>query len=256
MKDGPGRKPVIGVSTSFLDFGDYLGVGYHKPVSLAGGVPVILPRVPEALDDLLALCDGIMIAAGHDLDPTYYGQTPGPHLHKTDPGRDRFEVDLVRRASALGLPLLGSCRGIQVINVALGGTLVQDLGLVPAWTAHPSDPSWACWAQVQDAAMHDDPLPEHPRHALHVEHGSLLHQALATTAATVDSFHHQACDTVAPGLRVSARAPDGVVEAIERADPFVLALQCELHEAWRVDRRFLRVFELFVRASARRAALV
>jgi putative glutamine amidotransferase len=243
-------KPVIGVSTSFHDFGDYLGVGYHKPIALAGGVPVILPRLAESTDDLLDLCDGLLLSSGRDIEPWRYGQSPHPRLGPVDPARDEFELALVRVAHQRRLPLLGVCRGMQVINVALGGTLFQDLELVPGAESHPRDPQWNAWRTVERAALAGEELPPHPRHAVELDGDSLLARALGSARLDVDSFHHQACDLIAPALYVSGRAPDGVVEMIEGRDGrFVLGAQCELHEEWRVDERVLRVFEAFVAAA-------
>jgi putative glutamine amidotransferase len=248
-------KPLIGLSVSFHDFGDYQGVGFQRPIALAGGVPLTLPRTAESLDDVLDACDGIALGGGRDIEPARYGQAPHEKLAATEPRRDAFELELVERALDRGLPILGMCRGIQVLNVALGGSLVQDVSLVREWAAHPSDPGWVAWKEVERASLAGDPLvPEHPRHPIEIEPGSLLHEALGVTSIDVDSFHHQALDRVAPGLRVVARAPDGVPEAVElETDGHVLAVQWELQEEWRVDRRFLAVFERFVAAAAARA---
>ncbi|HUF01300.1 MAG TPA: gamma-glutamyl-gamma-aminobutyrate hydrolase family protein [Gaiellaceae bacterium] len=254
-----GAKPLIGLSVSFHDFGDYQGVGFQRPIARAGGIPLTLPRVPDALDDLLDACAGIALGGGRDIDPRSYGQEPGELMSKTEPRRDPFELELVERALERGLPILGMCRGIQILNVALGGTLVQDLALVPEWAEHPSDRGWLAWKEVERASLDDDPaVPPHPRHPISVEPGSRLHAALGVEDIEVDSFHHQALDRVAAELRVVARAPDGVVEAVERdGDPYVLAVQWELQEEWRVDPRFLAVFEDFVQAAAaRRGSLV
>jgi putative glutamine amidotransferase len=251
---GAGRKPLIGVSVSFHDFGDYQGVGFQRPIALAGGLPLILSRVDGSLDDVLDACDGIALAGGRDIDPRRYGQEPHEKLAATEPRRDAFELELVRRALERGLPILGMCRGIQVLNVALGGTLVQDLSLVDKWASHPSDPGWSAWKEVERASLDGEPeVPAHPRHPIAIEPGSALHEALGVEEIEVDSFHHQAIDQVAPGLRVTARAPDGVVEAVELdGSSSVVAVQWELQEEWRVDRRFLRLFERFVAVSAGR----
>lgn len=248
------RRPLIGVSISFHDFGDYGAVGVHRPLALAGGLPMILTRVPQALDDALAELDGLVFAPGRDIEPDRYGQAPDSKLAETDPERDRFEFELVPRALDRGMPILGMCRGIQVLNVALGGTLVQDLSLVPQWAEHPSDPGWTQWKAVERASLNDEPLPSHPRHAIEIESGSILAEALGAQAAEVCSFHHQALDRLGDGVSVVARAPDGVPEAIELHGSGVLATQWELQEEWRIDPRFLRVFERFVGAARAHAA--
>ena len=243
------HKPIIGVSGSFHDFGDYQGVGFHRPIALAGAVPVILTRVDGTLEDLLDLCDGLVLAGGRDVDPSFYNHDPHEKLKKTEPARDVFELDLVRRALDRSMPILGMCRGIQILNVALGGTLVQDLSLIPAWREHPSDPDWIAWREVELASLNEEPVPPHPRHPIAVEPGSRLHHALGVEEIEVDSFHHQAIDRLAPGLHVVAAAPDGVTEAIEMEGAWTVAVQWELQEEWRIDARFLRLFEHFVEAA-------
>jgi len=241
---------LVGISASFHDFGDYGAVGVPRPLARAGLVPVILPRVPAALDATLDALDGVVLAPGRDVDPRCYGQPARPGLAATEPERDRFELDLIPRVLERGLPVLGMCRGIQVLNVALGGTLVQDLSERPEWRAHPSDPGWSAWKRAEHASLLENPPTPHPRHSIAVAPGSILAGALATTEAEVNSFHHQALDAVADGLSVTAVAPDGVVEAVELDGAPVLAVQWELQEEWRIDPRFLGVFRWFAAACA------
>jgi putative glutamine amidotransferase len=245
------RKPVIGLSLGLHDFGDYGGVGFQRPLALAGGIGMQLPRVGGYLDDALDVCDGILLGGGRDIDPRTYGQEPTEHLSHTEPRRDAFELELVERSLERGLPVLGMCRGIQILNVALGGTLVQDLALRPEWAEHPSDRGWKAWKEVEASALESDaPMPPHPRHTIAVEPGSRLHEALGAAEIEVNSFHHQALDRVAQGLDVVARSPDGVVEAVElEGHGYVLAVQWELQEEWRVDRRFLAPFAQLVEAA-------
>jgi putative glutamine amidotransferase len=146
------------------------------------------------------------------------------------------------------------CRGLQILNVALGGTLVQDVSVRPEWAGHPSDRGWKAWKEVERASLAGSPeVPPHPRHPIAVEPGSRLHEALGVEEIEVDSFHHQAVDELAPGLTAVARAPDGVVEAVElEGDGYVLAVQWELQEEWRVDERFLELYRRFVAAASER----
>jgi putative glutamine amidotransferase len=246
------RKPVIGLSVGLLDFGNYAAVGHQRPVALAGGLPFSLPwlnggRLGEALD----ACDGILLGGGRDIEPARYGQEPHELLSVTDPQRDVFELELVAQALDRGLPILGMCRGIQILNVALGGTLVQDVSLRPG-AEHPTDRGWTRWKEVERASLEEGALvPDHPRHPISVEPGSRLHAALGVEEIEVDSFHHQTLDEVAGDLNVVATAPDGVVEAVELdGDAYVLAVQWELQEEWRVDRRFLKLFAHLVAAAA------
>jgi putative glutamine amidotransferase len=241
-------RPVIGVSVSVHDFGDYGGVGVHRPLLAAGGLPVALPQLIEAVGPVVDAVDAVVLAPGRDIEPDRYGQEPHELLAATEPQRDAFELELVAAALARGLPMLGMCRGVQVLNVALGGTLVQDVSLVAA--GHPSDPGWARWKEVEAASVAGLPVPPHPRHEISIAPGSILASALGTTSIEVSSFHHQAIDEVGAGLSVVARSVvDGLPEAVELPGRPVLAVQWELQEEWRVDPRFAAVFDWFVDAA-------
>jgi gamma-glutamyl-gamma-aminobutyrate hydrolase PuuD len=244
-------RPLIGVSASMHDFGDYGGVGVHRPLLAAGGLPVTLPQLRDAIAPALEAVDAVVLAPGRDIEPARYGQEPHSLLAATEPQRDAFELDLVAAALDRGLPILGMCRGIQVMNVALGGTLVQDVSLVAA--GHPTDPGWKNWKLVETASLADAPLPPHPRHEIEIQPGSLLAQALGTTTIEVSSFHHQAIERLGEGLELVAWSADGLPEAVELPGRPVLAVQWELQEEWRVDPRFAAVFEWFVDAARRRA---
>jgi putative glutamine amidotransferase len=185
-----------------------------------------------------------VLAPGRDIEPSRYGQDPHPLLAPTEPRRDEFELELTERALERELPILGMCRGIQTLNVALGGSLAQDVSLISP--EHPSDPGWVSWKAAEVAALEDAPMPPHPRHEITIEPGSLLAAALGTTQIDVDSFHHQAIDRLADGLAVVARSPDGVIEAVEMPGRPVLAVQWELQEEARVDPRFQAIFDWFV----------
>jgi gamma-glutamyl-gamma-aminobutyrate hydrolase PuuD len=244
-------RPLIGVSASLHDFGDYGGVGVHRPLLDAGGLPVALPQLVDAVAPALDAVDGVVLAPGRDIEPARYGQSPHALLAATEPQRDEFELELVARALDRGLPILGMCRGVQVLNVALGGTLVQDVSLVAA--GHPSDPGWVRWKEVEAASVAGLPVPPHPRHEIDITADSLLAGVLGTTSIEVNSFHHQAIDQVGSGLEVVARSvDDGLPEAVEMPGRPVLAVQWELQEEWRVDPRFTRVFDWFVGAAARK----
>lgn len=241
-------RPLIGVSASLHDFGDYGGVGVHRPLFAAGGLPVALPQLIDAVEPVVDAVDAVVLAPGRDIEPGRYGQEPHALLAATEPQRDGFELELVARALDRGLPILGMCRGIQVLNVALGGTLVQDVSLVSA--GHPSDPGWVRWKEVEAASVAGLPVPPHPRHEISITGSSLLAEALGTTTIEVSSFHHQAIDQVGAGLEVVALSvPDGLPEAVEMPGRPVLAVQWELQEEWRVDPRFARVFDWFVEAA-------
>ena len=135
----------------------------------------------------------------------------------------------------------------------MGGTRlqVQDVRLRDTWREHPSDPGWQTWKLMETVALGDqDGVPEHPRHPISIAEPSILASALKSSEATVNSFHHQALGELGDGLRATAVAPDGLVEAIELDGRPVLGVQWELREEWRVDARFAGVFEWFVAAAA------
>ena len=145
---------------------------------------------------------------------------------------------------------------MQVLNVARGGTMVQDVRLHEAWSEHPSDPGWHAWKRMELVALGQEAaIPEHPRHPIAIATPSILATALRSETATINSFHHQALGELGDGLRVTAQAPDGVPEAIELDGADVLGVQWELQEEWRIDERFTRVFSWFVEAAARVASI-
>ena len=221
----------------------------QRPLLAAGGLPLGLPQLVEAIPAALEEIDAVVLAPGRDVDPARYGQEPHALLAATEPQRDAFELELVHAALARGLPILGICRGIQVLNVALGGTLLQDLRLGESTAEHPSDPGWERWREVEASSLSGTAPPPHPRHEIALLPGSVLARVLGVTRTEVSSFHHQAIDRLGEGLEVVARSADGVAEAVELDGRPVLAVQWELQEEWRLDARFLRVFEWFVAAA-------
>ncbi len=245
-------RALIGVSASWHDFGDYGGVGIQRPLFAAGALPLTLPQIPESVDAALERVDAVVLAPGRDMDPARYGQAPHPLLAATEPRRDDFELALVPAALERGLPLLGVCRGMQVLNVALGGTLIQDVRLAKHAREHPSDPGWKAWKRMESSALEGGEIPPHPRHPISIVEPSILRDALGSTLVSVNSFHHQALDELGHGLRATATAPDGVIEAIELDGCDVLGVQWELQEEGRIDRRFAAVFDWFVAAARRR----
>jgi putative glutamine amidotransferase len=187
-----------------------LNSAYVRALVRAGLLPVIVApildpgRAPETLDH----ARGLVLTGGEDVDPARFGAAPHPKLGATDPARDAVELALIAAARARGLPILAICRGIQILNVALGGTLYQDL---------PSErPS---------ATQHAGP---NARHILRVEPGTVTHRAVGATSTSVNSRHHQAIRDLAPGLRATAWAADDLIEGVEPtngARPWTLAVQ-------------------------------
>jgi putative glutamine amidotransferase len=247
--------PLIGISQSFHDFGDYGAIGFQRPLLMCGALPMTLSQLPEGIEPALRAVDGLVFAGGRDIEPARYGHSPDPLLAATEPQRDEFELALMEQALASGVPVLGFCRGMQILNVALGGTMAQDHSLVQEWRDHPADRGWQAWKLMERSSLEDGEIPPHPRHPISIADGSILADALGTLEIDVDSFHHQAVAELGRGLKVTATAPDGVVEAIEVDGAPVLAVQWELQEEWRIDRRFLAVFEWFVDAARARRSM-
>ena len=178
---------------------------YVEGVAGAGGAPVVLPPVGEesAAQALIHSLDGLLLSGGSDLDPSYYGEEPVPELGVTLPERDAFEMALVGLALRRGMPVFGICRGMQVLNVALGGTLYQDL---------PSQ-----WEQ--DPLKHRQDTPKwQPTHEVRVSEGSYIAGVMGREIAKVNSYHHQGIRDLAEGLVVTGRSSDGVIEAVEAED--------------------------------------
>jgi gamma-glutamyl-gamma-aminobutyrate hydrolase PuuD len=210
-------KPVIGISAYPRVVETSIGPTllhtasrfYVESVERAGGLPVVLPVVaPEAAESVVGAVHGLLLTGGGDIQPSRYGAKPVPETRNVDPARDAFEIGLLRAAMGTDLPVLATCRGMQVLNVALGGSLVQH---VPAVTGQDHDriTDW------RDAV-----------HLVKVEPDSHLAEALGETEVEVNSLHHQAVDEAAPGTRPVAWADDGTVEAIELSgSPHVVAVQ-------------------------------
>ena len=187
-----------------------LSTAYVQALARAGLVPVVVPPIldPDAACMVLDRVQGLVLSGGEDVEPSRYGAAPHPKLEETDPARDALELALIAGAERRGLPLLAICRGLQILNVALGGTLYQDLASERPGPIDHADRSL--------------------RHALRVEPETRVHRAVEGRAATVNTRHHQAIRDVAPALRATAWAPDGLIEGVERRDasaPWTLAVQ-------------------------------
>jgi putative glutamine amidotransferase len=211
------KAPRIGITgnTRAMAGTERTGVNaaYVNAVLRAGGVPLVLaPQLGSAHNaEVLDAIDGLLLSGGEDVDPAHYGHPPHPGLGRVDPVRDHFELAIFRDARARGMPVLAICRGIQLVNVAMGGTLWQDL---------PSE--------RPEAVPHNQPGSRDERtHPVTIIPGSRLAEVLAMTQCEVNSFHHQAIRELAPGLTISARAPDGEIEGVEGdpAEPWLLAVQ-------------------------------
>jgi putative glutamine amidotransferase len=206
------RKPVpactVAVTASIRPDGDTsrvrLTAAYVTALERAGLIPLIVPPLSSgrAASSVLDSVSGLVLTGGEDVDPARYGEQRHEKVRSVNVARDATEAALVEEARARGIPVLAICRGIQILNVALGGTLVQDI---------PS--------QCKTDIDHDEESARTSRtHEVSVEPGSLIAKAVGTEHLSVNSFHHQSVKRVADGMKVTARAPDGVIEGIESTD--------------------------------------
>lgn len=198
-------RPVIAISGNYGDKGCELADGYYRSVEAAGGIPLVIPPLTDhhALLGLLDRVDGILLSGGADINPLCVDEEPLPTLHGINARRDAYELLLVQLAADRNIPLLGICRGIQVIAAALGGRVCQDLGA--------EHPEWKLLKHSQDAPRYVS------THLVKGESDSVVGALLGTRFA-VNSFHHQAVDQTGEKFRVTAQSSDGVIEAIESAD--------------------------------------
>jgi putative glutamine amidotransferase len=210
---------------------------YVRSVEQAGAVAAVLP--PGRAEDagaVLDRLDGMVLSGGGDVDPVLYGEAPHPRLGRVERERDEYELALLAEALRRDLPVLAICRGHQVLNVALGGTLLQDIPSV-----------------VTGGVDHDPPVRRWRRvHRIEVVPGSRLHEVLERVTVSVNSFHHQAVGQLGRGLVVSARAEDGLIEGLELPDHrFVLGVQWHPESFWNRKDSFQALFD--AHASACRA---
>ncbi len=203
--------PLIGLTTyGRNEINHYsLPAEYLESVRRAGGIPVLIGPGESRLPELLSHLDALILTGGGDIDPALYEGTPHESIYMIDQERDHTELALFREAVSTEIPILGICRGIQTINVALGGTLHEHLPDV-----------------VGSTVLHRKPPLDTIPHEVLIAKSSRLSAILGKTRVTILSWHHQAVETVAPPLQVVAHAPDGVIEAVEHPDhPWLLAVQ-------------------------------
>ena len=232
--------PVIGITCVVQPVNEKptacLGDFYVQAVLAAGGVPVILPTdIPaDHVADCLDRLDGLIISGGGDIDPALYGQALHPQAGQPDPARDSFELAAARYAFEKGMSTLGICRGVQVMAVATGGTLWQDI---------PS--------QLPESLTHRYPsdVQPHEFHPVTVAEGSRLAAIMGSEDHPVNSFHHQAVQSLGDGLQACAWTPDGVIEAIEAEDRFFLGVQWHPERLVQRDEKALALFKALMEAA-------
>lgn len=208
------NKPLIGIASDVLHLDGerdraFVFTTYIEALKRAGAVPVLVPPQPENAADVVEGLDGLLLAGGDDCDPSEYGEEKHPTCDPMDPQRQRNDLGLAKAAREHGIPTLGICLGVQVMNVAAGGTLIQDIeSSVDTEINHASEPS------------------DRHRHDVLIDAATNLGRILGAQELNVNSSHHQAVGRVAEGLRVNSHAPDGVVEGLEDpAHPFYVGVQ-------------------------------
>lgn len=245
------RKPIIGITPSPMDdtqdhgsFHRYaIASTYTEAIESAGGVPLVIPPQAGNIDEILDVIDGLLLSGGGDIDPKIYGDR---HLHEKTygihEGRDTLELELTRRALERDMPTLCICRGIQVLNVALGGTLYQDIaGEYSTELSH---------------RQQDRKIPkEEPGHVVTVQPETLLARTYGTPSIQVNSFHHQSLKDVVPALRVNAVAPDGTIEGVEHPEKtWVLGVQWHPEMMFKAHDEHLKPFAMLAEQATRRSS--
>ena len=231
-------RPVIGVMPLWDDKKDSVWMlpGYLDGVTEAGGLPVIFPLTDNEADlkQLIGMCHGFLFTGGQDVSPDLYGEEPLEGLLDTCEQRDAMDLIVLREALKMNRPVLGICRGLQFINVSLGGTLYQDLP-----TQHPS------------RVTHRQIAPYHlPAHPVELVSASPLRRCLGEDEILVNSCHHQAVKALAPGLMPMAVSPDGLTEALYAPEKaFLWAVQWHPEFSHRTDESSRRIFRAFVEAA-------
>lgn len=213
---------------------------YVHAVESAGGLPILIPMINDLpmLTALLARMDGLLLPGGIDLHPSRYGEEAHPLTEKADLEQDEFEITLATLAFQQDIPVLGICRGMQLINVLLGGTLYQDIdNQYPNCIAH----------------THRNLPRTHIAHQIVVEAGSRMETILGVQEMMVNSLHHQAIKEPGKGVRITGQASDGIAELLEVTGyRFVVAAQSHPEEIYAVEPAFKRLFSAFVQASSTR----
>lgn len=237
-------KPIIGITSNIDSTAHTLQNTYIQAVIAGGGIPFVIPTGLESdIQQITTLLDGLVISGGGDLNPYLFNEEPLPQLGNVTPERDSIELELVKHMLTLDKPILGICRGHQVLNVAFGGTIFQDIN---SQSASP-------------VLQHDQNAKrEYQSHAVHIEEGTLLESIAASNKIMVNSFHHQALKDVPSPLIISGKSSDGIIEAIESPDHhFVVGVQWHPEALMQnVDQVSMRLFKTYMKACVERMVAV
>lgn len=238
MLGGHLMKPIIGITSQYeysvgRNF-NKINYTYIEAVIRGGGVPIILPILSQ-LDDLdiyIDSIDGLILTGGEDVSPLIFGEEPIKEVKNICYDRDQMEIELFNRAYERGIPVLGICRGVQVFNVALGGTLYQDIH-----------------AQIPDALGHVSTYNiEGGYHSIIIDKDTMLYDIFKQEKISVNSQHHQSVKDLGRDLRISAKSLDGVIEGVESTtDKYVLGLQFHPEAMINPHKKFLNIFNHFIK---------
>lgn len=239
------KKPIIAVLGAHVKLvdrsvpvvADYANRTYCAAVEQAGGIPILLPipENPEDMDSVLDLCHGLLLPGGIDVDPRFYNEDPTTFLGTVDASMDRFWIHATEYAMEHGLPVLGICRGLQLVNVALKGSLYQDLTL--------KNPEHLLHTQKQNR--------DYLMHQVAIEPDSRLAEILGASAIYTNTMHHQCAKEIGRGLRVTACTGDGIPEALETADGQFILVQWHPEELLSSEPRMKNLFTDLVERSAK-----
>lgn len=239
-------KPVIGISMNTQDAYVKVAENYIRAIEAAGGIPYPLPMSTDSakVAEVVGLIDGLIITGGADVNPLLYGDEPSQEIGKTNTVRDKAETLLFTQARKRSIPILGICRGLQLINVLMGGTLCQDIPSQWKGGRHQSS------APVQH--LQTSPK-EVPTHTILVAKDSRLHDIMGCDSIAVNSFHHQCIKRPAPSLRITAYAKDGVPEAFQcDKEPNIQGVQFHPEGLYQKNVAFLNFFRDFVKQALRK----
>lgn len=230
--------PVIGITTMIEPDGDlHLRPSYINAIADLGGTPILLAKNENdhAIKEQISRIDGLYLTGGTDINPSTYGEEPHPKLGVVEIGRDEYEIKLIKHALERGVPIIGICRGSQLLNSINGGTMYQSL---------EDQYEGELLQHMQNSAR------DYLQHTIHVEPDTKFHKIVGVDKFQVNSFHHQANHKLADEFVLAASAPDGVVEAIEfKTDQFVLGLQFHPEDTYKISEPHRKILEAFIQAA-------
>lgn len=239
----PLNRPLIGITPAY----EYeeekicLNSNYAEAINAAGGFAVILPLTEdlEIIAQMAEALDGILLSGGPDIDAVHFHEENMPYNGNISPLRDTMEIALAKEAFRLNKPIFGICRGVQILNVAMGGTLYQDI---------------SSQVKSEKVLKHSQAAPRwYPTHDICIVGNSNVWSSFNCGSVRVNSFHHQAIKDVAPGFRATSHTSDGIIELVEfEGDAFVVGVQWHPEHMWKKDPIHLKIFEKFVKAAFKR----